>query len=204
MALSIKRSKVVLLALLLFLLSSSAIQGAEGTNVLLQNREKEYAASKLLDRAKELISKGQYDQALQDLIAITDYYTEFSRIDETFVVIGNCMTDMELYSGAENIFKHMIRNYTDSPWVPHALFGLERLNYLQGNYQTAIDYFRFIRERFPDAPLGEGIYYYGGQSFLYLNQFDKAITTFSAIDEKSEYWGFALYSRAQAYLKKKI
>ena len=183
-------------------LSAGPVQGQVIDEV--RRKELEYAATKTLEGAQKLMNRGRYEEALFDLIRIIDYYPQYSRITETLIEAGNCMLSLRLYSAAESVYRYVVLTYTDSPMVPFALFGLEHLHYLRGNYKVAIDYFRLIRKRFPNAPLGEGIFYYGGQSFLYSNQFDNAITAFSAIDEGSEYWGYALYSRAQAYLKKKI
>ena len=189
---------------LLLALAVATVPASGQVGDRIRHKELEYAATKTLQAARKLMKQGKYEEALFDLIRIVDYYPEYSRADEAFVDLGNCLLSLGLYSAAEPVFKHVILNYTGGRMVPFALFGLEHLNYLKGNYTVAIDYFRFIRQRFPDAPLGEGIFYYGGQSFLYSNEYDNAILAFSAIDENSEYWGYALYSRAQAYLKKKI
>jgi len=162
----------------------------------------EYSATKILQKSENLIAEEQYTRALRELIDLVDYYPQFSRLDVAFLRIGQCLTSIRLYDAAKKIYTYLIRTYPKSPVIPYALAGLERVSYLEGNYDLAIDYLALLREKFPEF-YDDEIYYYGGQSFLYLNRFDEAISAFNAIREDSEYWGYALYSRAQAYLKKK-
>ena len=167
------------------------------------NKEQEAASDKIVARAEILAERGNFNRAVQELIPILDYYPEYSKIDEVMCKLGNNLTDMGLYGAADKIFKHMVANNIDSPVVPYALFGLEKLYYLQQKYARVIDYFKLLREKYPDASIGEGIYYYAGQSYFFQGDFDNALLAFDAIEERSEFWGYALYTRALANFKKK-
>jgi len=166
--------------------------------------EREFAANKILARSLVSAEEQNYSKAVQDLILILDYYPEFSQIDTVIYVLGNNLTEMGLYSSADQIYRYLIKSNLKSPLVPFALYGLERLYYRQAKYDRAIDYFRLLREKFPQAKVGDGIYYYAGQSMFFQNDFDNAIQTLNAVEEGSEFWGYALYTRALAHFKKKM
>lgn len=168
------------------------------------DKEREYAADKILKRSRVKAQRGELSKAVQDLIIILDYYQNYRKIDETLYELGNYLVEMDLYKAGKEVYDYLIRNNLQSPMVPFAIYGLEKLFYKQGKYELAIDYFRIIREKYPDAQVGEGIFYYAGQSFFYQNDFENAILTLNAIEEGSEFWGFALYTKALANFKKKM
>ncbi|RKY81157.1 hypothetical protein DRQ00_00500 [candidate division KSB1 bacterium] len=170
----------------------------------LTDLELEHAASKLLTKSQAYFEKGEYWKAAQDMILIMDYYPDYSRLDEVIYTLGNCLFQMELFKASEKIYRYLILNIRNSSFVPYALYGLERIYYETKQYERAIEYFHLLRKRFPNITVDEGIYYYGGLSYFYLEDYDNAILILSAIDNKSEYWGYALYTRSLAYFKKKI
>jgi len=167
------------------------------------NFELEKTANKIVAQADELTKKDQYSKAVLKLIPIVDYYPEYSKIDNVMYKLGNNLTEMGLYDSAFKIYRHLVENNPQSSLIPFAIFGIEKLHYMQKDYERAIDYFRLLREKFPDAQTGDGPFYYAGQSFLFQDDFENALLTFDAIEERSEFWGFALYSHALANFKKK-
>ena len=167
---------------------------------LLQER----AAKRLLDQAISFRDKGELNKAAKELIIITDYYSAFSQIDVVFVELGNVLTDMELSSAASRIFRHVMNNYGKSSLVPNALYGLERINFLQDKYDRSLEFYNRLEESFPSADVGSGKYYYAGQRFLALDKPDKAIIAFEKIEMNSEFQAYGLYSKTMAKLKKKM
>ncbi len=167
------------------------------------NNEQEKASDKIVVRSDFYSESGDFNKAVQELIPILDYYPKYSKIDEVMWKLGNNLTEMGLFDAADKIYKHLIGNNLESPIVPFAILGLEKLYYQQQKYPRVIDYFRLLREKYPDALIGDGSYYYAGQSYFFQEDFDNAILAFDAIEEKSEFWGYALYSRALANFKKK-
>ena len=167
------------------------------------NKEQEYASDKIFSRAVALAESENYNRAVQQLIPILDYYPDYSRVDEVMYNLGAYLTEMELYKAAERIFTHLIQTNIEGPMVPNAIYGLERLFYQNGDYDRALDYFRILRDKFPDNTIDDGIYYYAGQSYFFNEDFDNAILMFDAIEPGSQFWGFALYTNALAKFKKK-
>ena len=109
------------------------------------NREQEYAANKIVAQSDDLAQKGEFRNAVLKLIPIVDYYPEYTKIDQVLFRLGNHLTEIGLYDAAFNLYKHLITNHVDSPQVPFVLFRIEKLYYLQENYERAIDYFRILR-----------------------------------------------------------
>ncbi len=197
------RAKLIITLSCLFtvLFSFSLLaQDISNQDRLLQER----AAKRLLDQAISFRNKGEYNKAAKELIIITDYYSAFSQIDFVFVELGNVLTDMELYSAASRIFRHVINNYGNSIKVPYVLYGLQRINYLQDKYDRSLEFYTRLEKSFPNADVGSGKYYYAGQNFLALDDPDKAIIAFEKIERNSEFQAYGLYSKAMAKLKKKI
>ena len=164
----------------------------------------EFAAANLLSKAREFQKENELSKAVQELIVITDYFPEYGKIDVVFKELGDLLIEMELYSAANKIFEHLIREYRNGPMVPYALYGLERINNLLGRHYRALQLYGLLQEKFPQANVGDGKYYHAGQSFLALEEFDKAIATFDRIKGGGEFRGYAFYSRALANFKKKI
>jgi len=158
----------------------------------------------LLNQAISFRDKGEYNKAAKELIIITDYYSAFSQIDFVFVELGNLLTDMELYSAASRMFRHVINNYGNSSMAPNVLYGLQRINFLQDKYDRSMEFYTRLEELFPNTDVGSGKYYYAGQNFLALDDPDKAIIAFEKIEKNSEFQAYGLYSKAIAKLKKKI
>ena len=194
--------RLVLISLLSILFISQSVFSQQPTQKL--DKEREYAADKILKRSRVRAQRGELSKAVQDLIIILDYYQNYGKIDETLYELGNYLVKMDLYKAGKEVYDYLIRNNLQSPMIPFAVYGLEKLFYEQGKYELAIDYFKILREKYPNANVGEGIFYYAGQSFFYQNDFENTILTLNAVEEGSEFWGFALYTKALANFKKKI
>ncbi len=178
---------------------------AAGTSQPL-NREKEEldrAATKVYKTALDQMTAGEYWKAAQNLIVITDYYSDYKNMDAVLYQLGNCMFHMDLYSAAERIFVYLIKNYIDSPYVSNALYGLERVYYADKRYNKALTYFQVIQDRFPQMNEMDGALYYAGQSFFYTKDFTESLILLGKISPKSSFGGYALYTMGLDYLKKK-
>jgi len=165
--------------------------------------EMERLASAIFKEAQGQMADRQYWEAAKNLILITDYYSSFSKLDEVLYTLGECLYQLELLDASERIWRYLIKSYLHSPYVPWALYGIERVYYKRGDYERVLDYFRIIRKRYPKAAIADGAYYYAGQALFNRELYDNAILFFEAISKNSEFWGYAQYSKALAYLKKK-
>lgn len=165
---------------------------------------KENAAKKLLKQAQSYQANGELNKAVKELIVITDYYPGYSQIGVVFIVLGDVLTEMELYSAASKIYRHILSTYSTSAAVPFALYGLEKIYYLQEKYNQSLVLYGQLQKEHASAKVGSGKHYYAGESFLALDDFDNAILAFGKIENSSEFKGYALYSSAMAKLKKKI
>lgn len=178
--------------------------------VLAQNRQvgdimvQEKAANTLLKRASGYYDKGEFSKAAQELISITDYYPEFTRIDQVFLNLGDVLVKMELYDAADKIYKHLVRLDPNSQTVPSALFGLARINYLQGKHERTLDFFKFLNDNYGKTEVNDGMLYYAGLCQMELQDFDGAISSFAQIPDDSEFRGYGLYSKAISHFKKKM
>ena len=196
----IRLIKIISCIFIFFSCLPSFAQNIPNKDRLLQ----ENAAKKLLNQALISQKKGELNKAIKDLIIITDYYSDYSQIDVVFSELGSILTEMELYSAASRIYKHIISNYRVSSKVPYALFGLQKINYLQERYRQSLELYNQLEKEFASSEVGGGKHYYAGQSFLAMDDFDSAINAFNKIEDNSEFKSYGLYSRAVAKLKKKI
>lgn len=170
------------------------------SNTILQEK----AANNLLKRAREYYDQGAFSKAAQELISVTDYYPEFSKIDEVFLKLGDVLVQMELYDAADKIYKHLVRLDPNSPTVPIALYGLARINYLQGKFQRTLDFVKFLNDNYGKTEVDDGMAYYAGLCQMGLQDYDGAIASFDQIPRESEFRGYGLYSRAISHFKKKM
>ncbi|GBD93496.1 outer membrane protein assembly factor BamD [bacterium BMS3Abin05] len=162
------------------------------------------AAEKVYKNALSEMESREYWKAAQNLIVITDYYSDYKNLDAVLYNLGTCMFHLELYSAAEKIYVYLIKNYLDSPYVSNAIYGLERVYYTEKMYNRALTYFQVITEKFPNMNEMDGAYYYAGQSYFYSNDFTQAILMLKRVPHKSSFRGYALYTIGLGYLKKKM
>ncbi len=194
--------KLILIFSLIFVMSQMAIGAVQ--NRSLSEEELDRAATKVYKTALDQMKSANYWKAAQNLIIITDYYSDYKNLDAVLYNLGTCLFHLELYSAAEKIYVYLIKNYLDSPYVANAVYGLERVYYTDKMYNKALTYFQVITEKFPTMNEMDGAYYYAGQSYFYLNDYTQSILTLKRVSPKSSFRGYALYAMGLGYLKKKI
>jgi len=195
--------KKAIMAIGLFLVMSQVAMGAVRDGSLSQ-KELEQAAIKVYKTALDQMKTGNYWKAAQNLIVITDYYSDYKNLDAVLYNLGTCLFHLELYNAAKKIYIYLIKNYLDSPYVANAVYGLERVYYTDKMYSKALTYFQVITEKFPTMNEMDGAYYYAGQSYFYLNDYTQSILTLKRVSSKNSFRGYALYTMGLGYLKKKI
>ncbi len=194
--------KLVLSIAFILVLSQMAMATTQG--ISLSQKALDRAATKVYKTAIDQMKSGNYWKAAQNLIVITDYYSDYRNLDAVLYNLGTCLFHLELYNASEKIFVYLIKNYLDSPYVANAVYGLERVYYTDKLYNKALTYFQVITEKFPTMNEMNGAYYYAGQSYFYLNDYTQSILTLRRVSSKSSFKGYALYTMGLGYLKKKI
>ncbi|NOY76805.1 MAG: tetratricopeptide repeat protein [Calditrichaeota bacterium] len=194
--------KVIIAIGFIFVMSQMAMGTVRSST--LSQKELDRAATKVYKTALDQMKTGNYWKAAQNLIVITDYYSDYKNLDAVLYNLGTCLFHLELYNAAEKIYVYLIKNYLDSPYVANAVYGLERVYYTDRMYNKALTYFQVITEKFPTMNEMDGAYYYAGQSYFYLNDYTQSILTLKRVSSKSSFRGYALYTMGLGYLKKKI
>lgn len=194
--------KLILIISLMVAMSQIATGAVQ--NRSLSQKELDRAATKVYKTALDQMKSDNYWKAAQNLIIITDYYSDYKNLDAVLYNLGTCLFHLELYNAAEKIYVYLIKNYLDSPYVANAVYGLERVYYTDKMYNKALTYFQVITEKFPAMNEMDGAYYYAGQSYFYLNDYTQSILVLKRVPSKSSFKGYALYTMGLGYLKKKI
>jgi len=91
--------KKAIMAIGLFLVMSQVAMGAVRDGSLSQ-KELEQAAIKVYKTALDQMKTGNYWKAAQNLIVITDYYSDYKNLDAVLYNLGTCLFHLELYNAA--------------------------------------------------------------------------------------------------------
>lgn len=165
--------------------------------------ELETLSGKLYSRARELYDMERYWECARDLIILIDFYPKFSKSDDVFFLLGDCLFQMELYQGASRIFKYLVKRHIRSPQLPYALLWMQKIEYHQHDYEKCLEYFKAISRGNPDDKVLNASRYYTGKSYYALKNYPAAIDILKNINNTSEYYDYALYDVSMSLLRMK-
>ncbi len=167
------------------------------------DKEIERAANQILRGSIELFKEGAFWKCARELIILMDYYPDYEKFDEVIFYLAQCLFEEDLSTAAERMYKHLLKKFPASSFIPGTLLGLEKTYYHQNNYKLALSVYFAILKKSPDSKeLLNAAYYYAGLSHFHLKNYDMAINVLKKIDDSSNYYDSALYTTALSYLKK--
>jgi tetratricopeptide (TPR) repeat protein len=165
--------------------------------------ELEKASDKLFNEARRSFDQGNYWGCARDLIIQMDFNPDYSRTDEVVFTLGDCLYELGLQDGASRLYKHLLRKYIRSPFLPNALLGLQRLEYDKKSYARCLEFYSAISRGNPTEQILDASEYYAGLSYYKLKDYPTAIQLLTRISEKSPYYDYGLYTIGQSMLRMK-
>ncbi|GEM_PF-396724 len=197
-------SSLLLAFFLLFLAilpASAQFQGQQAGKAAYSDLEK--ASEKLFVQAKSLYEQTKYWEAARDLIILLDFHPTYSKIDQALLVLGDCLYEIGLTEGASKIYRHMVRKYVRSPFLPNVLLGLQRIEYDRGDYVKCLEYYTVISRGNPRREILDGSRYYAGLSYHKLKDYVQACKVLAEISDNSSYYPYGLYTIGLSNLRLK-
>lgn len=171
------------------------------------NQEKhgvmERAATSIFNKALENYQKGIYWKCTLDLVVILDYYPQFSKIDGVLFYLGNCLYELEMYQGADRLYRYLLKNIPSTRYLPNALLGLQKIYYQKGDYTQSLKFYKALEAHYSNYEIISESRYYAGQSYYHLGNFSVVPKILQQVSSRSEFYPFALYTMGLAQLKKK-
>jgi tetratricopeptide (TPR) repeat protein len=186
-----------------FAWSQERMSVRDGSPQQLLDPEMERAAFRLYKNALKFYDQKTYWKAARELIIILDYYPAFNQADGVLCHLGECLYEMRMYKSAAQMFRFLITKYPQSEYLAQAFYGLQRIHYQTEEHAESLIIYSGIVNRFSDASIIDGVYYYAGMSYYYQREYDNTIAVLSKVRSRSEYFDYSLYTVGLAYLKKK-
>ena len=166
-----------------------------------KNNEQEKTAARLFHRALNFYRAGDYWQSSREMAALLDHYPSFSRADETYFTLGNCLNELGMLNGAAKMYRHILKKFIYSRFVPQALLGLQRVNYKKGALSESLTYYDAAKRGNPSREILDIANYYAGLTYYKLGDYPKSIQALSNVSIKSPYYHYVLYNLAESLLR---
>jgi len=142
-----------------------------------------------------------YLQSSREMAALLDRYPYFSRADETYFTLGNCLNELGMLNGAARMYEHILKKFIYSRFVPQALLGLQRVNYEKGALSESLTYYKAAMRSNPSQDITDIANYYAGVAYYKLGDYPKSILTLTDVSNKSPYYDYVLYNLAKSLLR---
>ncbi|MFQ5603218.1 MAG: tol-pal system YbgF family protein [bacterium] len=168
------------------------------------HKEIEKAAKNQLKIATKKFEQGEYWQSAIDLIVILDFYANFTQMDEVIYRLGSCLYEMELYDGADMMYRYLLKTIPKTPLLPQVLMGLQKVYYHKVDYQQSLKFYKTLEAHFPADKIMNESRYYAAQSYYQLKNYRLVPNIVQSINKDSEFYAFGLYTTGLVQLKKKM
>ncbi len=159
-------------------------------------------ARKFFKTAKKKLDDRQYWRAAVDLIVILDFFPTYSQGDDVVYWLGNCLYEMEMYDGADRLYRHLLKDVGRTKWVASALLGLQKSAYQKQQYDQSLKFYKAIEAHYAQTASTDESRYYAGQTYFSQGSFDRVLNVNSRIRKKSDFYAFGLYTVGLTHLKK--
>ena len=167
------------------------------------SEELEDAARKLHKSAAKKFKQKVYRTSAVDLLAVLDFYPEFTKSDEVTYLLANCFYEMGMYESADKMLRHLLKTYSKTPLVAEAILGLQKVWYQKKDYQTSLKFYKALESHYSAQKGIDESRYYAGQTYFLLEDYNLSLNILNRIKQKSNFYPFGLYSVALMNLKKK-
>ena len=167
------------------------------------NQQREKSSKKIFSISKKLLNDQYYWECSRNLISLLDAYPFYSESDEVTFQLGECLYEMELLNGAKTVYKFFTSKYSKSPYIGHALAGLQRVAFDEQDYTKSLKIYKIIMKGKPSQKIINYSSYYAGLAYYQLEKFRETIYALSLIKNTSPYYDHGLYMKGLSLLKLK-
>jgi TolA-binding protein len=148
------------------------------------------------NEAMRLYLAGKFWQASFAFGKVISLFPNFHLNDKAFWYLGDCYTKLNLNQIARDVFSQSLEEFTSSEMRPKYLFGLERLDYREGNYDEALKEHAFIINFYPESEIRFDADYLAGEIQFMRKNFIAAEKLLSNLKPGHPKYLFALYTLA--------
>lgn len=163
----------------------------------------EKVSSKMFFEAQQLYREGKYWDCARELSILLDFNPNYSHMDHALLTLGNCLYEVNLHEGAEKIYKFLLRKHVQSPFLPEAILGIERIQYDRENYRSCIEFFKILQRSNPSQQIINYACYYAGLAYYHLGDYPACNQTLELGNARSPYYEYTLYMRGVSLLHMK-
>lgn len=172
--------------------------GSDHTNV-----ELEKAAENLFKEVRKSYKNKKYWEALTDLIIVLDSYPGFTKFDEGLFYLANCLYEMEMYDGSEQMYRYLLRTAKKPKIIVETILGLQKVTFQKGEYQQSLKFYKAIESNYADYDIIYESRYFSSQTHFKMKDYDLVLNLMPHMKKKNKFYPFALYTSALTHLKKK-
>jgi len=165
--------------------------------------EIEKSAKKLFSSATKNYHDNHCWSTTADLIPIMEFYPTFSKLEDVVYMLANCQYDLQMYDGADRLYRYLLGSVKKTRLVPEAILGLQKVSYKKGNYQQSLKFYKALESHYTEDDVIDEARYYAEQTYFNMQNYNLVQNITPNLARKSKFYPFALYTSGLAYLKKK-
>lgn len=167
------------------------------------HRDVEKHAKSLYKQAQKDFKTGQYWRCSTHLIQIVDQYPAYSKIADAIYLLGNSLYELQVFSGADKMYRYLLREVARNRYIADAILGLQKSRYQMGDYEQSLKFYKALEKHYPYFKGIDEARYYAGQIHFHRGEYAFAMNLFLQVSEGSDFYPFALYTTGLIHLKKK-
>jgi tetratricopeptide (TPR) repeat protein len=160
-------------------------------------------SEQLLKSAEEHIENLAYRKAARILMRAVDINPEYQHNNRVLSKLGDCFYEMQLYYGADETYRTLLRRYRNNPGDPDAILALQKCRYHLGDDQQSLKFYNALEANYNSFSGMSESRYYAGLIYHNSGKFNLAYNILQLVDEKSGLYHFARYTSALIHLKNK-
>ncbi len=168
-----------------------------------EGKRLEREAKALFSSASARYGSGDLWQAALELIQIVDFYPSFSKFEDAVFLLAQCQYELEMYAGADRMYRFLLQSVNKTKLVPEALLGLQKVAYKRGDFPQSLKFYKTMEAHYTKH---EGIAesrYIAEQTYFNQESYGLVHNVVPHIKEKSPFYPYALYTAGLAHLKEK-
>ncbi|MFW5960780.1 MAG: tetratricopeptide repeat protein, partial [Chitinivibrionales bacterium] len=146
------------------------------------------------NKAMRLYSAGKYWEASYAFGKVLTLYPNFHLNDKAAYYMGDSYSELRLNNIARKVFEEALDEYSTSDMRADYLYGLERLDYREGKFKSALKNHAFISNLYPDDEIASDAHYIAGEIHFKRGNYSTAKELFLKVKPEAESYIYAQYS----------
>ncbi|MBN2037648.1 MAG: tetratricopeptide repeat protein [Chitinispirillaceae bacterium] len=148
------------------------------------------------NEAMRLYLAGKYWEAGFAFGKVLSLFPNFHLNDKATWYLGDSYTKLYMNDIAREVFKEALEEYTTSEMRSKYIYGLERLDYREGNYDDALKNHAFIINLYPESEIRADADYLAGEIQFLRKNYNVAEQLFTGIKPGDPSYLYAQYTLA--------